>query len=51
MAWRNSWRWDPDTPPALDDALAHANSFGIGFVGFDEEPTGMLGMRDFRVGC
>ena len=47
--WRNSWRHDPATMPALSVVLERANSYGVGFVGFDGEPTGQLGMRDFRV--
>lgn len=49
--WHNSWRYHPADPPALDAVLAQANSFGVGFVGFDQEPGGMLGMRGFEIGC
>lgn len=51
--WRNSWRWSPDAAPDLAATLAHGNSYGVAFVGFDheQEPTGRLGMRDFRIGC
>lgn len=51
VKWRNSWRWDPTDPPNLAAVLAHGNSFGIGFVGFDGEPTGALGLRRFEIGC
>lgn len=50
--WRNSWRWSTDAPPDLENTLRFGTSYGVAFVGFDgEEPTGQLGMRDFRIGC
>jgi hypothetical protein len=47
--WHNSW--SPYSTPSLERTLAHDASYGIGFVDFDEEPSGMLGLRGFRVGC
>jgi hypothetical protein len=47
--WRNSWA--PDSTPDLERTLAYDASYGIGFVGFDEEPIGRLGMRGFEIGC
>lgn len=47
--WRNSWA--PDSEPNLRRTLGYNTSMGIGFVGFDGEPTGRLAMREFEIGC
>lgn len=49
--WHNSWRYHPSDRPSLDHVLEQANSYGIGIVGFDGEPTGRLGMCDFGFDC
>lgn len=51
VEWRMSFKDGADVEPDLDAVLGSANSYGIAFVGFDQEPTGRLGMRGWRFGC
>lgn len=51
VVWRRSWSALPNAAPYLDDVLRLANSFGIAFVGFSDEPVGRLGLRNFELGC
>lgn len=44
--WHNSWSVDPVT---LSGTLGAAHSYGIAFVGFSEEPTGQLDMRNWII--
>jgi hypothetical protein len=44
--WRRSWSRN-GRGVALDSVLANANSYGIGFVKFDGEPSGAIGLRGF----
>jgi hypothetical protein len=47
--WRQSWSRTGNR--SLERTLADGDSFGIGFVGFSEEPSGAVGMRRMRLGC
>jgi hypothetical protein len=46
--WRNSWRRDRADPADLAGVIRSTDSIGVGFVGFDGEPTGMIGLRNLR---
>ena len=48
--WNRSWAGNPDRAHlGLDDVLQSTVSYGIGLVGFDAEPTGRLGLRNFSI--
>jgi hypothetical protein len=48
--WHRSWAGNPAREHlGLDDVLRSTVSYGIGFVGFDAEPTGRIGLRNFDI--
>jgi len=47
--WHRSWSADPANPPALDDLLASAVSYGFSLVGFGQEPRGKFSMDEFEI--
>ncbi|MHB0939915.1 MAG: hypothetical protein ACYDCO_08150 [Armatimonadota bacterium] len=47
--WHRSWSADPANPPALNDLLAHAVSYGFSLVGFGQEPRGKFSMDEFEI--
>ncbi|MDP6353666.1 MAG: hypothetical protein QF473_01090 [Planctomycetota bacterium] len=47
--WHLSWSGDPANPPALNDLLADARSYGISLAGFGQEPRGRFSMDEFEI--
>jgi len=47
--WHRSWSADPLNPPALNNTLASAISYGFSFVGFGQEPRGRFSMDEFVI--
>ena len=47
--WHLSWSGDPAHPPALNDLLAQARSYGFSLVGFGQEPRGKFSMDEFEM--
>jgi hypothetical protein len=47
--WHMSWASDPANPPALDGLLSNAQSYGISFVGFGQEPRGRFSMAELEI--
>ncbi len=48
-AWHLSWAANPASPPLLDTALGHCQSYGFSFLGFSREVTGRLSMDEFEI--
>ena len=50
VEWNRSWSGNPDRAHlGLQDVLQSVASYGIGFVGFDAEPTGRIGLHNFAI--
>ncbi|MBW3540687.1 MAG: hypothetical protein KY476_10485 [Planctomycetes bacterium] len=47
--WHRSWARYPDKPGSLGDVLRTCDSYGLSFVGFDEEPTGRFAMDELII--
>ena len=47
--WHRSWSADPANPPALNDLLANAVSYGFSLVEFGQEPRGKFSMDEFEI--